>query len=484
MLIAVSVLFALFGAPVFIVMAGVTQGAWLSHPDTDMQWIRFLALDVLDERFTGNAVMTTVPLFTLAGYLMAESGTPSRIVRASSALLGWMPGGLALVCIVSSAFFTTLSGGSAVTIVAIGALLHPALLERGYPKQYSLGLVMTGGSLGLLLPPSIPVIVYSFVARIDYVIAFKALLLPGLLILALLSIHAVIVARRSRIPRTRLDIREIGRALWLVKWEAGVPVLIVALFASGVAAIDEIAALTVAYVATLELFVYRDLKLRALPRIVANAIALSGAILLIMAMAIAMTNYIITEQIPERFFETVTAWGVTELWQFLIVLNASLYVQGMFMDGFSAILVAVPLLIPFAAAFGLSPFHLAAMFLLNLEIAYLSPPLGQNLFVTSFRFRTPMVRLYRVALPFIGVLGVALVVLMIFPGLSTALVQEDIARARREAEARGDIPRDAFRLMCVQEDPNDPKPCTAADKKRYKRTPDETDLDALFDIDS
>jgi len=299
-----------------------------------------------------------------------------------------------------------------------------------------------------------------------------------------LGVHAVVVARRARIPRTGFDLREIGQALWLVKWEAGVPALIVALFASGVAAIDEIAAITVAYVGVTEVFVYRDLKLRDLPRVVAHAVALSGAILLIMAMAIGMTNYIIAEQIPDRFFEAVTAWGVTELWQFLIVLNVALYLQGMVMDGFSAILVAVPLLIPFAARFGLSPFHLAAMFLLNLEIAYLSPPLGQNLFVTSFRFSTPMVRLYRVALPFIAVLGVALVVLMAVPEISTVAVRGDIARARKAAEAQGAVPRDAFRLMCVQEDPNDPKPCTKADQLRYKPPSNDGELDTLFGLGS
>ena len=460
-------IFALIGAPVFAVMAGTTELAWMLHPDESMRHVRFLAPDVLDERFAGSPILVTVPLFTFIGYTMAESRTPERIVRASNAFFGWMPGGLAIVCIFASAFFTTLTGGSAVTIVAIGALLYPALVQRGYPKDYSLGLVMTGGSLGLLLPPSLPILVYSLVAGIDFTKAFKAGIIPGLLIIALLGVHAAYIGIKAKIPRTRPEPKEMGSSLWYLKWELFIPILILGGLATGLTDIDESAAVAALYVLLIEIYIYKDLTWKDFPRIARNSIALAGAILLIMAMAMALTNYIINEQIPAKIFAWVTSMGVKETWQFLITLNIFLYIQGMVMDGFSAILVAVPLLIPFAAEFGLSPFHLAMMFLLNLEIAYLSPPLGQNLFVTSFRFNKPMIQLYRIAIPFIGILIVGLIMLMTIPKLSTVAVEGDIARAKAKAAEFGEPPRDAWLMECVQEDRNNPLPCTKEDKDKW-----------------
>lgn len=459
--------FALLGAPVFAVMAGTTELAWLLHPNENLRFVRFLAPDVLDDRFAGSPILVTVPLFTFVGYLMAESKTPHRLVRASTAFFGWLPGGLAIVCIFASAFFTTLTGGSAVTIVAIGALLYPALRERGYPEKYSLGLVMTGGSLGLLLPPSLPILVYSLVAGIDFTKAFKATLIPGFLVIALLSAHAMYVGIKAKIPRSKPDIKEMGASLWEIKWELLIPVIILGGLFTGVTAIDEVAAIAALYVFVVEVYVYKDLKLKDFPRIAKNSMALAGAILLIMAMAMALTNYIISEQIPAKLFAWVTSMGVTKPWHFLITLNVFLYIQGMFMDGFSSILVAVPLLIPFAAKFGISPFHLAMMFLLNLEIAYLSPPLGQNLFVASFRFNKPMVQLYRIAVPFILILVVGLVILMTTPKLSTVAVQGDIDKAKAESAKYNEPPREAWLMECVQEDRNNPKPCTDEDKAKW-----------------
>jgi C4-dicarboxylate transporter DctM subunit len=473
MIIALFVIiFAIIGAPVFAVMAGTTELAWLLHENEALRFVRFLAPDVLDERFAGSPILVTVPLFTFIGYVMAESKTPERIVRASNAFLGWMPGGLAIVCIFASSFFTTLTGGSAVTIVAIGALLYPALLQRGYPKDYSLGLVMTGGSLGLLLPPSLPILIYSLVAGIDFTKAFKACLIPGFLVITLLSMHAAYMGVKAKIPRVAPDPKEMRAALWVMKWEIGIPVLILGGLFTGLTGIDEVAALAAAYVLIIEVYIYKDITLRDFPRIARESIALAGAVLLIMAMAMSLTNYIITEQIPGRIFDFVTSMGVTKTWHFLITLNVFLYIQGMFMDGFSSILVAVPLLIPFAAKFGLSPFHLAMMFLLNLEIAYLSPPLGQNLFVASFRFNRPMIHLYRVAVPFIAVLVVGLVMLMTIPKLSTMAIEGDIARAKARAAEFNEPPREAWLMECVQEDRNNPLPCTEEEKKKWLRGKD------------
>jgi C4-dicarboxylate transporter DctM subunit len=399
---------------------------------------------------------------------MAESKAPDRIVRASSAFFGWLPGGLAMVCIVASAFFTTLTGGSGVTIVAIGGLLYPALKKQGYPDDYALGLVTTGGSLGLLLPPSLPILVYALVAGIDFNAAFKAGLLPGLLIMALLAAHAVYVGLRYKVPRSRPSLVEMGRAIWLLKWELGVPVVILGGLGTGLTSLDESAALTAVYTLCVEVFIHKDLSLKKdLPRVAKASMALAGAIILILSMANALINFVVDQRIPAHVLDTLLGLGLTETWQFLVVLNVFLLVLGMLMEGFSAILVAVPLILPFAARFNLHPFHLAMMFLLNLEIAYCAPPLGLNLFIASFRFERPLVSLYRVVLPFTGILGVGLLLVMYVPKIATVLVDADIARAYEEAAKNGEAPREAWLLQCVQEDRSNPIPCTAADKEKW-----------------
>lgn len=459
--------FALLGAPVFAIMAGVTQLAWLTHETSSLQHVRFLAPDILDERFAGSPILVTVPLFTFVGYTMAQSKAPERIVRAANAMFGWLPGGLAIVCIIASAFFCTLTGGSAVTIVAVGGLLYPALLKAGYPKDYSLGVIMTGGSLGLLLPPSLPILIYSLVAGIDFTKAFKAGVVPGLFMIALFAIHAMYTGVKYKIPTTRPDLKEMGGSMWGLKWELMVPVLVLGGLGVGLATIDEAAALAAVFVPCTELLVHKDLKLKDMPRIISVSFALAGALLLIMAMAVGLTNYLITQDAPAHVFKWITDLGVTERWHFLVARNFLMYGIGAVMEGFSAILVAVPLLLPFGAEFHFSPFHLAMMFLVDLEIAFLSPPFGQNLFVTSFRFRKPMTSLYRIALPFLGIMVLGITVIMLVPWLSTVAIEGDIAKARADAERRGEAPRDAWMLECVQEDRNNPLPCSDEDKKKW-----------------
>ncbi len=466
-LLLVVLIFALLGAPVFAIMAGATLAAWFTQGTAALQHARFIAPDVLDDRFAGSPILVTVPLFTYVGYTMAQSKAPERIVRAANALFGWLPGGLAIVCLVASAFFCTLTGGSAVTIVAVGGLLYPALIGNGYPKDYSLGVIMTGGSLGLLLPPSLPILIYSLVAGTDFTKAFKAGVVPGVFMISLFAAHAMYTGIKHDIPRTRPNFREIADALWGVKWEICVPVMVLGSLAVGLAAIDEAAAISAVFVTVVELAIHRDLKLKHLPRLVSVAFALAGALLLIMAMAVALTNYLITEQAPARVFEWITSLGVTKRWHFLIARNFLMLGVGAVMEGFSAILVAVPLLLPFGARFVFSPFHLMMMFLLDLEIAFLSPPFGQNLFVTSFRFRKPMTSLYRIALPFLGIMFFGLTIIMLVPKLSTIAVDGDIAAERAKAEALHEAPRDAWMLECVQEDRNNPLPCSDADRAKW-----------------
>ncbi len=464
----VVVVLALLGMPLFTVMGGLASLAWLFHKDPSFHNVRYLAPDVLDNRFAGSPILVTIPLFTFVGYLMAESKTPERIVRASRAFFGWMPGGLAIVCICASAFFTTLTGGSGVTIVAIGGLLLPALLKQGYPERFSIGLVTTGGSLGLLFPPSLPILVYGLVAGLDFMTTFKAGVLPGLLVMVLLGSYAVWVGFKAKIPLEKPRADVMLAALWAVKWELGIPVLLLGSLSLSLASLDESAALGALYTLGIALFVHRDLKAADLPRILKSSMALSGAVVLILMMANALMNFVIDQKVPEHVLEALAGMGLTERWQFLIALNVFLLVIGRLMDGFSAILVAVPLVLPFAARFGLQPFHLAMMFILNLELAFSAPPLGLNLFIASFRFGRPVVSLYRAVMPFVALLAVSLGIVMAAPWLSTALVQGDIDAARAQAEKLGVPPREAWVLECVQVDATHPHACTDADRQKYE----------------
>ena len=462
--IVLIILLALVGMPMFAVMGGLAIAAWLTHPDPAYHFVRFLAPDVLDDRFAGSPILVTIPLFTFIGYLMAESKTPDRIVRASRAFFGWMPGGLAMVCICASAVFTMLTGGSGVTIVAIGGLLYPALRQQRYPEPFSLGLVTTGGSLGLLFP-SLPILIYALVAGIDFTMAFKAGILPGVGIMVLLGIYAAWVGIRSGVPRDRPRLGEMLSALWLIKWEMLVPVIIFGGLLSGTAGLEESAAVAALYTLLIEVFVYKDLSFKKdLPRVAFVSMSLAGAIIVILSMANALINYVVTEKIPDVVLNFMVSLGMTETWQFLITLNVFLLIIGMVMEGFSAILVAVPLVLPFAARFNLSPFHLAVMFLLNLEIAYCMPPLGLNLFISSFRFNKPVVALYRVVLPFVGVLAIGLLAVMYIPKISTVFVDPKIKQARAEAAQTHTAPREAWLLECVQLDRNNPLPCTDEDR--------------------
>lgn len=464
--VAIVALAAFLGAPLFAVMGGAAELAWLAGGSP----LRHMAPKVLDEQFAGSPVLVTIPLFTLLGYVLAESKAPERIVGAARAFLGWMPGGLAVVCLVASAFFTTLTGGSGVTIVAIGGLLLPTLLGQKYPEKFSMGLVTTGGSLGLLFPPSLAILVYALVSGLDFTLTFKAGIIPGLLVLGVLIVYSVIVGVREKVVREPLKLSALGGAVWSLKWELGVPLLILATMGSGLAGLDESAGVAVAYAALYELGFHKDLKARAdLPRLLHKSMALSGAVILILLMANALMNWVIDRQVPMHVLEALTSLGLTERWQFLIALNVFLLVVGMVMDGFSAILVAVPLVLPFAARFGLHPFHLAMMFILNLELAFCMPPLGLNLFIAAFRFQKPLSSLYKSALPFVGLLALSLGIVMAFPQLSSVLVQSDIDAARARAEKLGEPPREAWIMECVQADSLSPQPCSDADKLKYAK---------------
>ncbi len=471
---ALVALAGLGGVPLFAVLAGGASLAWALAGDP----LNRLAPRVLDEQFAGSPVLVTIPLFTALGYVLAESKAPARLVEASRALFGWLPGGLALVCLAASAFFTTLTGGSGVTIIAVGGLLYPALRAQGYSERFSMGLVTTGGSLGLLLPPSLPMLVYALVAGLDFGAVFKAGLLPGLVVLLALGGYAAFVGAREGVPREAFEPGKVLAALRPVQWELGIPALILGGLGTSLTSLDEAAALALLYAVAVARFVHRDLRWRDLPRVLKQSMSLAGAVIVILMMANALMNFVIDRQVPAQVLEALVGLGLEQRWQFLVALNVFLLVVGMVMDGFSALLVAVPLVLPFAARFGLAPFHLATMFILNLELAFCMPPLGLNLFISSFRFRRPVLSLYRAVVPFVGLLTACLVVVMAAPWLSTALVRSDIERARADAARLGVAPREAWSLECVQEDPLTPKPCTDDERSRYA-PPDAGEADSL-----
>lgn len=458
---------AVLGMPLFAVMGGISLLSWLSSDNPEYRFMRFIAANVLEDRFASSPILVTIPLFTFAGYLMAESKTPDRIVRAASAALGWLPGGLAVVCIFASAFFTTMTGGSGVTIVAIGGLLYPALIKQGYSERFALGLVTTAGAVGLLFFPSPLVLVYAFIAGVDINQAYMATFPPGTFLMLMLCGYAMWVGHTSKVPRAPFRLGEMARAIESVKWELAAPFLVGLGLGSGLMSLDESAAAAAAYILVVEVYIYKDLSWRRVITIAKDAMSLAGAIILILAMATAMTNYIIQERIPQDILEWFVDKGMSEPWHFIVVLNIFLFILGMLMDAFSALLVALPLLVPLAATFGIHPFHLAVMFLLNLEIAYVTPPVGLNLYIASFRFNRPVVDVYRVVLPFLAVLVVGLVLVIVAPRLSSFTVETEVARRRAEAAELNVSPREAWMIECVQIDRNNPLPCSPEDKERW-----------------
>jgi tripartite ATP-independent transporter DctM subunit len=468
------VLLALLGTPLMAVLGGSAEILWLLHPDAAYRHLRFIAPTVLDERFSDNPVVVTIPLFTFVGFVLAEAKTPDRLVAGARSVLGWLPGGLAIVCIIASAVFTVLTGGSGVTIIAVGGLLYPALRKQGYSEPFALGLVTTGGSVGLLLP-SLPLGAYAILTHLDLGIVFKAVLVPGLLVVGLLSAYAAWMAHREGIPRERPRLDAMATTTWDLKWEFGVLALLAVATGTGLTALDEAAALVAFYVVIVEFCVLRDLSWkRDLVRVASASMTLAGAIILILAMANALMNYVVDQHVPTKVLGFLIAIGIEHEWQFLIVMNVFLLLLGMLMEGFSAIFVAVPLILPFVAELGtrhpdekMSPLQLGMIFLLNLEIAFCMPPLGLNLFLSSFRFNRPVSSLYRAVLPFVGVLCVGLFIVSAVPSCSTMAVAKDMKAIRAKAAADNLPPRDLWMLECVQADSANPQPCSPADVAKY-----------------
>jgi tripartite ATP-independent transporter DctM subunit len=372
--------------------------------------------------------LIAIPLFTLAGYLLGESGTPKRLVRLSMAFLGGLPGGLAIVAIVACAFFTAFTGASGMTIVAIGAFLYPALVRANYPRDYSLGLVTSSGSLGLLFPPSLPLILFGFVAgqlnttpAVNVQDLFVAGLMPGALMIIVLAGHAMWVGRS--LPRAvgGFDAAEAWAALKDAKWELPLPFIVLGGIYSGQFAASEAAAITTLYVLVVTVGIKREIPLRQLPATMSEAMRLVGAILIILGAAGALSNWLVDQEVPNRLFELSRA-HVHSAWLFLLVLNLALLLVGMFVDIFSAIVILTPLLVPVAIGYGIHPVHFGIVMLANLQIGYFMPPAGMDLFIAAYRFETGILTLAKACLPFFLLVGGALLVITWWPWLSLAFI--------------------------------------------------------------
>ena len=406
----------ILGAPIFIVISGLAFYLFFSSQ------IDSSAMIIEMHRMVTTPILVAIPLFTFAGYLLSESGAPRRLIRFSDALLGWLPGGLSIIALITCAVFTALTGATGITIIALGGILLPAMLRGRYPERFSLGLLTTSGTLGLLFPPSLPLILYAILAKVSIDQLFFAGLLPGLLLIVLLAPFCVQKAIVAEVPRTRFSGSEVLGALRASIWELPLPLIVLGGIYSGYFAISEAAAITAFYVLLIEVVIYRDVSWKALPEIMKKSMMLVGGILIILGAALGLTNYLVDEEIPIKILKLFQS-RITSPFLFLVLLNVFLLAVGCIMGMFSALTVIVPLITPIAQAYGIHPVHLGIIFLTNLEIGASIPPLGINLFISSIRFEKPVLKLYLASLPFIAILLVGLIIITYFPGLSLALLK-------------------------------------------------------------
>lgn len=409
------ILLALLGAPLFAVI-GASAMWGFSQAEIDLQ--------VIAIEFFGIAempILLAIPLFTFAGYLLGESGAPRRLVRLTRALLGWMPAGLAIVSLFACAFFTAFTGASGVTIIALGALLFPAMQQAGYPERFNLGLVTSAGSLGLLFAPSLPLILYGVVAEVSIEQLFLAGLLPGFLMLTILSGYSVWKNRAIRVPLADFSWKEVGEALRESVWEIPLPIVVLGGIYSGYFAISEAAAVTALYVLIVDVLILREVRIRDLPRVMRESMILVGGILIILGMSLASTNYMIDEGVPQRLLGYISNF-VSGPYTFLLLLLVFLLILGAILDIFSATVLVVPLILPVATQYGINPVHLGIIFLATMQLGYLTPPVGLNLFIASYRFEKSIISIYLSTLPFFFFLLISVLVITYWPQLSLFLV--------------------------------------------------------------
>lgn len=417
-LIIFLLLLAWFGAPLFTLILSVSIIGFT------YQEIDLTVIPIELYRITNTPLLLALPLFTFTGFLMGESNTSHRLVRLSSALLGWIPSELVLVTLVASALFTAFTGATGVTIVALGALLYPALKESGYSEKFSLGLITTSGSLGLLLPPSLPLILYVVIVQqldLDQNISieqvFLAGILPTLLMIFTLFAWSIWQVRKQPVVRKKYNGKELISALRESIWELPLPFIVLGGIFSGIVAVSEAAAVIALYIIIVEVFIYKEVSLKQLPEIIQKSMTMIGGILLILACALAMTNYLIDAEIPILLFEWIKNHIDSQV-TFLLLLNIFLLVLGAILDIFSAIVIISPLIVPVAISFGIHPVHLGIIFLANMQLGYLTPPVGMNLFIASYRFKKSIFEIYRSTITMMLLLLACVLLITYVPSIS------------------------------------------------------------------
>ena len=414
LLLWAKVLFAIslvaFGLPIFILLASLSIFFFLSEPS---EWAtNYDLISTISDsayRIVVSPTLAAIPIFTLAGYILAESNISERLIRFFKASLGWLPGSTVLIVVLLCAFFTALTGGSGVTILALGAILYPILIHDGYSKQFSLGIITTAGSLGLLFPPSLPAIIYSVTAGINPLELFKQALIPAIFLMSIMFFYGLYKRPKSKTVE-RFVFKDAFETAKIAKWEIAIPLLIILSLFSGFATLVESAALLVLYVLTVELYIFKDISFKNLPKIIIDCSTLVGGVLIILGFAMGFTGYLVDAQIPLKILNFVQSTISSKI-IFLLALNILLLIVGCLMDVFSAIIVVVPLIAPLATYFGIDPFHLAIIFIANLELGYITPPVGMNLYLSSYRFEKDMPTIYSATLPFffIRLIGVILI---------------------------------------------------------------------------
>ena len=414
-LLILLVVSAFLGTPIFVVLGGVATLFFLRSGGS---------LEIMPNEaytmLTGD-IIPAIPLFTMVGAIMSDSKAGDRLVRFFKTFFGWFPGGLAVMSILVCAFFTTFTGGSGVTILALGGLLSFILIQRGFKEDFATGLLTGSGSIGLLFPPSLPIIMYGVVAQVNIKELFVGGLLPGVLMVLTLSILGVRRAMVLKVARVKFQAKEILPTLKESIWEIMLPIVILVSYFSGFTTLIETASLAVIYVLMVQVVIHRDIKLRDLPKVLTRCLPIIGGVLVILAVAKGLSYYLVDAQVPTMLTEWLKQF-VHSKYVFLILLNVALLVTGCLMDIYSAITVVAPLVIPLGVAYGIHPVHLGIIFLANLELGYLTPPVGLNLFLASYRFNQPLSRIYRNIIPFLIALLVAVLLITYIPWLTTALL--------------------------------------------------------------
>ncbi len=414
--ILLIIVFAFLGVPIFLLIgaSGILafRTAGLDGATLIVEFYRLASLPALQ----------ALPLFTFSGYVLAKSKAPERMLVLAEALFGWIPGGIGVATLLTCALFTAFTGASGVTIIALGGLLYPILRQQNYSEKFTLGLLTTTGSLGLLFPPSLPIILYGLIAKVSIDKLFLAGLVPGLFLIVLISFYGYLKeykASKSVIPFSFSTLKSAALAC---AWEIPLPFLIIGGIYGGLFTASEASSIMAFYVLIAEVFIYKDLKLtKDIPKIIVESMILVSAILMVMGVALGFTNYLIDEQIPMRAFDWLHGF-IQSKTVFLIFLNIFLLIMNM-IEMFSAIIIIVPLIVPVATQYGIDPIHLGMIFLLNLEIGYMTIPLGLNLFLASHRFNKPLKEIYLATIPFWLLLIGTLILVTYVPQISLFLVR-------------------------------------------------------------